>query len=236
MSWFSNTHKTRMPDAAEALPGRDAQMPVPDRHAVLGTPLQPPYPAGTEIAEFGMGCFWGAEKLFWQVLGVVTTAVGYSGGYTPNPTYEEVCSGRTGQIETVRVVFDPARVSYAELMKLFWEEHDPTQGMRQGNDAGTQYRSAILTHGEAQQREAEASRSTFQAQLNAAGHGTITTEIRPAPEFYFAEAYHQQYLYKNPNGYCPNHATGVTLPEGFFKSEGAARRVADAAKAIEQAR
>jgi peptide-methionine (S)-S-oxide reductase len=236
MSWFSDTHKSRMPDAAEALPGRDVPMPVPDRHAVLGTPLRPPYAAGTEIAEFGMGCFWGAEKLFWQVPGVVTTAVGYSGGYTPNPTYEEVCSGRTGQIEMVRVVFDPARVSYAELLKLFWEEHDPTQGMRQGNDAGTQYRSAILTHGEAQQREAEASRDAFQAQLSVAGHGTITTEIRPAPEFYFAEAYHQQYLSKNPGGYCPNHATGVALPEGFFKSAESARRVAEAAKAIEQAR
>jgi peptide-methionine (S)-S-oxide reductase len=237
MSWFSNTHKTRMPDAAEALPGRDAQMPVPDRHAVLGTPLQPPYPAGTEIARVRDGLFLGRREAVLagsrsrhygrRVLRRIHPRI---------PRTKRSAAAGPGQIETVRVVFDPARVSYAELMKLFWEEHDPTQGMRQGNDAGTQYRSAILTHGEAQQREAEASRSTFQAQLNAAGHGTITTEIRPAPEFYFAEAYHQQYLYKNPNGYCPNHATGVTLPEGFFKSEGAARRVADAAKAIEQAR
>jgi peptide-methionine (S)-S-oxide reductase len=183
-----------------------------------------------------MGCFWGAEKLFWVLPGVHTTAVGYSGGTTPNPTYEEVCTGRTGQIETVRVVFDPKVISYAALLKCFWEEHDPTQGMRQGNDAGTQYRSAILTHGDAQQHEAEASRDAFQALLSTAGKGTITTEIHPAGEFYFAEAYHQQYLDKNPNGYCPNHATGVTLPADFFKSVGAAERVADAARAIEQAR
>ena len=197
-----------MPKPNEVLPGRAEEMPVPARHAVLGAPLRPPYPAGTEIAEFGMGCFWGAEKLFWKMPGVVSTSVGYSGGSRPNPTYEEVCTGRTGHIETVRVVFDPTKISYGELLKVFWEEHDPTQGMRQGGDQGTQYRSAILTHGDAQQREAEASRDAFQARLKAAGHGTITTEIRPAPEFYFAEAYHQQYLEKNPNGYCPNHATG----------------------------
>ena len=167
---------------------------------------------------------------------MVSTAVGYAGGYTPNPTYEEVCTGRTGHIEVVRVVFDPARITYGELLKLFWEEHDPTQGMRQGGDNGTQYRSAILTHGDAQQREAEASRDAFQASAEAAGLGAITTEIHPAPEFYFAEEYHQQYLLKNPNGYCPNHATGVTLPADFFKSAGAAGRAADAAKAIEQAR
>ncbi len=235
MNWSVDPHKLKMPTPAEALPGRSEAMPVPDRHAVNGSSLRPPYPAATEIAEFGMGCFWGAEKLFWQQSGVVTTAVGYSGGYTPNPTYEEVCTGRTGHIETVRVVFDPKLVSYGELLKLFWEEHDPTQGMRQGGDQGTQYRSAILTHGEAQQREAEASRDAFQASLKAAGHGTITTEIHPAPEFYFAEAYHQGYLKKNPNGYCPNHATGVTLPADFFKSEASTQRVADAAAAIQKA-
>ncbi len=209
---------------------------MPARHAVLGGPIRPPYPAGTEIAEFGMGCFWGAEKLFWEAPGVVSTAVGYSGGYTPNPTYEEVCTGRTGHIETVRVVFDPAVTSYGELLKLFWEEHDPTQGMRQGNDQGTQYRSAILTHGERQQRVAETSRDAFQASVKAAGRGTIMTEIRPAPEFYFAEEYHQQYLQKVPNGYCPNHATGVTLPADFFRSETASQRAADAAAAIQKAR
>ena len=235
MNWFVDPHKLRMPGPDEALPGRPTAMPVPDRHAVLGAALRPPYPAGTEIAEFGMGCFWGAEKLFWQTPGVVSTSVGYAGGSTPNPTYEEVCSGRTGHIETVRVVFDSKVVSYGELLKLFWEEHDPTQGMRQGGDQGTQYRSAILTHGEAQQREAEASRDAFQASLKAAGHGTITTEIHPAPEFYFAEAYHQGYLKKNPNGYCPNHATGVTLPADFFKSEASTQRVADAAAAIQKA-
>jgi len=236
MSWFVDSKKMRLPSPNEVLPGRPQEMPVPARHAVLDAPIRPPYPAGTEIAEFGMGCFWGAEKLFWNTPGVVTTAVGYSAGGTPNPTYEEVCTGRTGHIETVRVVFDPKKISYGELLKIFWEEHDPTQGMRQGGDQGTQYRSAILTTREAQQREAEASRDAFQARLKAAGHGTITTEIHPAPEFYFAEAYHQQYLKKVPNGYCPNHATGVTLPADFFKSEGSAQRVADAAKAIEQAR
>jgi peptide-methionine (S)-S-oxide reductase len=183
-----------------------------------------------------MGCFWGAEKLFWQTPGVISTSVGYAAGSTPNPTYEEVCTGRTGHIEVVRVVFDPKLVSYGQLLKIFWEEHDPTQGMRQGGDKGTQYRSAILTLDEAQQREAEASRDAFQERLTAAGKGKITAEIRPAPDFYFAEDYHQQYLKKVPNGYCPNHATGVTLPADFFKSDGAARRVADAAKAIEQAR
>jgi peptide-methionine (S)-S-oxide reductase len=236
MNWFVDPKKMRLPSSNEVLPGRAREMPVPARHAVLDAPIRPPYPAGTEIAEFGMGCFWGAEKLFWKTPGVVTTAVGYSGGGTPNPTYEEVCTGRTGHIETVRVVFDPAQIPYGDLLKLFWEEHDPTQGMRQGGDQGTQYRSAILTHNGAQQREAEAAREAFQARLNAAGMGAITTEIRPAPEFFFAEAYHQQYLEKNPNGYCPNHATGVTLPADFFKSAGAARRAVDAAKAIEQAR
>jgi peptide-methionine (S)-S-oxide reductase len=236
MSWFVDSSKLRMPKPDETLPGRSESMPVPEHHAVNGAPLRPPYPAGTEIAEFGMGCFWGAEKLFWQTPGVVSTAVGYSGGPTPNPTYEEVCTGRTGHIETVRVVFDPERISYGNLLKLFWEEHDPTQGMRQGGDQGTQYRSAILTHGEAQQREAKASRHAFQARLSAAGKGTITTQIHPAPEFYFAEAHHQQYLKKVPNGYCPNHATGVTLPADFFRSETAAQRAADAAAAIQKAR
>jgi peptide-methionine (S)-S-oxide reductase len=236
MNWFVDPHKMRMPKPNEVLPGRAEAMAVPERHAVLGTPLRPPYPAGSEIAEFGMGCFWGAEKLFWQTPGVISTAVGYAGGLTPNPTYEEVCTGRTGHIEVVRVIFDPKLVSYGQLLKVFWEEHDPTQGMRQGGDHGTQYRSAILTHGEAQQREAEASRDLFQERLTAVGKGKITAEIRPAPDFYFAEAYHQQYLHKVPDGYCPNHATGVTLPVDFFKSAGAAVRVADAAKAIEQAR
>jgi peptide-methionine (S)-S-oxide reductase len=217
MNWFVDPKKTRLPSPNEVLPGRPTEMPVPVRHAVLDAPIRPPYPAGTEIAEFGMGCFWGAEKLFWKTPGVVTTAVGYSGGGTPNPTYEEVCTGRTGHIETVRVVFDPAQIAYGDLLKIFWEEHDPTQGMRQGGDQGTQYRSAILTHSDAQQREAEAAREAFQARLNAAGMGAITTEIRPAPEFFFAEAYHQQYLEKNPNGYCPNHATGVSCPVGVFK-------------------
>jgi peptide-methionine (S)-S-oxide reductase len=236
MSWFSDSAKTRMPSPDEVLPGRAEAMHVPDKHAVNGASIKPPYPEGTQIAEFGMGCFWGAEKLFWQTPGVVSTAVGYAAGMTPNPTYEEVCTGRTGHIEVVRVIYDPKLISYGELLKLFWEEHDPTQGMRQGGDQGTQYRSAILTHGDAQQREAEASRDAFQAGLTTTGMGKITTAIGPAPEFYFAETYHQQYLLKNPNGYCPNHATGVTLPTDFFKSAGSAARVADAARAIEQAR
>ena len=219
MNWFVDPHKLRMPSPNEALPGRAEAMRVPARHAVNGASLRPPYPAGTEIAEFGMGCFWGAERLFWQTPGVVSTSVGYAGGFTPNPTYEEVCTGRTGHIETVRVVFDPARISYGELLKLFWEEHDPTQGMRQGNDQGTQYRSVILTHGQAQQREAEASRAMFQERLAAAGLGRITTEILPAPEFYFAEEYHQQYLHKNPNGYCGLAGTGVSCPVGVLQSK-----------------
>jgi peptide-methionine (S)-S-oxide reductase len=219
MSWFVDPRKMRMPAPNEALPGRASEMPVPARHAVLGTSLRPPYPAGSEIAEFGMGCFWGAEKLFWQTRGVISTSVGYAGGLTPNPTYEEVCTGRTGHIETVRVVFDPKLVSYGELLKLFWEEHDPTQGMRQGGDQGTQYRSAILTSGDAQQREAEATRDAFQQRLTAAGLGKISTEIRPAAEFYFAEAYHQQYLEKNPNGYCGLAGTGVTCPVGVLKAD-----------------
>jgi peptide-methionine (S)-S-oxide reductase len=217
MNWFVDPRKTRMPAPNEVLPGRAEAMPVADRHAVLGTPLRPPYPAGSEIAEFGMGCFWGAERIFWQTSGVISTSVGYAGGFTPNPTYEEVCTGLTAHIEIVRVVFDPKLISYGQLLKLFWEEHDPTQGMRQGGDQGTQYRSAILTHGEAQQGEAEASRAVFQERLTAAGLGTITTEIRPAPDFYFAEAYHQQYLEKNPNGYCGLAGTGVSCPVGVLR-------------------
>jgi peptide-methionine (S)-S-oxide reductase len=235
MSWFFDSAKSRLPKPDEILPGREAEMPVPERHAVLGTPLRPPFPEGMQVADFGMGCFWGAEKLFWKIPGVYSTSVGYSGGFTPNPTYEEVCTGRTGHIETVRVVFDPTKTTYAELLKAFWEEHDPTQGMRQGGDHGTQYRSAILTHSDEQRREAEASRDAFQGRLNAAHMGTITTEIRPAADFFYAEAYHQQYLLKNPNGYCPNHATGVTLPADFFKSEASAKTVEEAAKAIRRA-
>jgi peptide-methionine (S)-S-oxide reductase len=200
-----------MPTAADALPGREQAIPTAERHFINGVNLKPPYPANTEIAEFALGCFWGEEKHFWQQPGVVVTAVGYQGGITPNPTYEEVCTGKTGHAESVRVVFDPSRISYEQLLKLFWEAHDPTQGMRQGNDRGTQYRSAIFTHGDAQARVAEASRDMFQAELSKAGYGQITTEILPAPEFYFAEDYHQQYLAKVPNGYCPVHATGVKL-------------------------
>jgi peptide-methionine (S)-S-oxide reductase len=208
--------------AEDALPGRSMRLRVPEKHEVLGTPLQPPYPAGTEVAEFALGCFWGAERTFWQTPGVVSTAVGYEGGFTPNPTYEEVCSGRTGHAETVRVVFYPARVSYGELLRVFWESHDPTQGMRQGNDVGTQYRSAIFTHSPAQQAAAEASRAAYQERLAEAGYGTISTEIAPAAEFYFAEDYHQQYLSdtKNPYGYCPDHGTGVSCPVGVVRADG----------------
>jgi peptide-methionine (S)-S-oxide reductase len=212
--------KSRMPTEAEALPGRQDPMPVPDRHAVLGTPIQPPFPAGLETALFALGCFWGEEKTFWQIPGVYTTAVGYAGGSTPNPTYEEVCSGRTGHAEAVLVVFDPAKVSYEELLQVFWENHDPTQGMRQGNDVGTQYRSAIWTSSAAQRKSAEASRDAYQEKLTAAGYGAITTEIADAPAFYYAEDYHQQYLHKNPYGYCPDHSTGVSCPVGLFASEG----------------
>lgn len=212
--------KTRMVRPGEALPGRATPLPVPSRHEVLDAPLQPPYPAGTEVAEFALGCFWGAERRFWQTPGVVSTAVGYEGGLTPNPTYEEVCSGRTGHAETVRVVFDPARVSYEDLLRAFWESHDPTQGMRQGNDMGTQYRSVIFYGSPAQQAAAEASRAAYQQRLADAGYGEITTEIVPAGEFYFAEGYHQQYLSanKNPNGYCPDHGTGVSCPIGVLKA------------------
>ena len=202
--------KAEMVDPAEALPGRSTPLPVAPTHAVLGTPLQPPFPAGTVEAQFGMGCFWGAERLFWKISGVVSTSVGYAGGYTPNPTYEEVCSGRTGHAEVVRVVFDPGRVSYDTLLKAFWERHDPTQGLRQGNDIGSQYRSVIFCTDETQLAAAQASRARYQEGLAAARLGAITTEIRPAPVFFYAEDYHQQYLHKNPDGYCGLGGTGVT--------------------------
>jgi len=203
-----------MIDAARALPGRDAQMPVPDRHEVLGTPLKPPFPEGIETAVFGMGCFWGAERMFWQAPGVYTTAVGYAGGYTPNPTYDEVCSGSTGHTEVVLVAFDPATTSYDEMLRIFWEGHDPTQGMRQGNDVGTQYRSGIYWAGEEQRAAAEASREMFGMRLQEQGYGEITTELAAAGPFYYAEDYHQQYLAKNPNGYCGLGGTGVSCPVG----------------------
>jgi peptide-methionine (S)-S-oxide reductase len=206
--------KPELPGPGEALPGRAERMPLPPRHAVLGHPLAPPFPAGLEQAVFGLGCFWGAERKFWQVPGVYTTAAGYAGGLTPNPNYREVCSGRTGHAEVVLVVFDPARVGYGELLRVFWEAHDPTQGMRQGNDVGTQYRSALYSYGDGQRRAAEASRRAFGERLRAAGFGPITTELREAPEFYYAEDYHQQYLDKNPGGYCGLGGTGVTCPAG----------------------
>jgi peptide-methionine (S)-S-oxide reductase len=201
--------KTTLPAAGEALPGRAEPMPVPEHHFVGGNRIVPPFPAGLELADFGLGCFWGAERVFWKLPGVYATAVGYAGGETPNPTYREVCTGRTGHAEVVRVVFDPSKISYADLLKVFWESHDPTQGMRQGNDVGTQYRSAVYTHGEAQRRLAEASREAYRAALAARGGGAITTEVRDAPPFYYAEEYHQQYLAKNPGGYCGLGGTGV---------------------------
>ncbi|XOV84721.1 MAG: peptide-methionine (S)-S-oxide reductase MsrA [bacterium] len=201
--------KLLMPSEQQALPGRSTAMPVPAQHFVSGRPLQPPFPDGMQQIQFGMGCFWGAERRFWQAPGVYVTAVGYSGGYTPNPTYEEVCSGATGHSETVLVVFDPAETSLAALLKLFWESHDPTQGMRQGNDLGTQYRSVIYTYSQAQADAVETSRAAYQAALTAAGFGEITTEIKAAPAFYYAEHYHQQYLAKVPNGYCGLNGTGV---------------------------
>jgi peptide-methionine (S)-S-oxide reductase len=206
-----------VPSPAEALPGRPDPIVVPGRHTILGTPLAGPWPEGTQTAIYGLGCFWGAEKAFWQLPGVVTTAVGYAGGATPNPTYDEACTGRTGHAEVVLVAFDPSRITYEQLLKTFWEDHDPTQGMRQGNDRGTQYRSIILTTTDEQARLAEASRAAYQAMLSAAGYGTITTEIAPAGPFYDAEDYHQQYLDKNrgPGAYCPDHRTGVKLPDDF---------------------
>jgi peptide-methionine (S)-S-oxide reductase len=204
-----------IPSPADALPGRDTPIRTAERHFVNGTSIKPPYPAGSELATFALGCFWGAEKLFWQTPGVLSTSVGYAGGSTPNPTYEEVCTGRTGHAEAVQVVFDPSVVSYEQLLKLFWEDHDPTQGMRQGNDRGTQYRSVIYTHSDAQRATAIASRDMYQRELTRAGYGQITTEIADAPTYHFAEDYHQQYLAKNVNGYCPNHETGVKLPDDF---------------------
>ena len=212
---FLFREKSKMIDPDRALPGRDTAMPVPARHDVLGTPLQPPFPEGLEQIVVGMGCFWGAERVFWQLDGVYTTAVGYAGGYTPNPTYEEVCSGSTGHTEAVLVVFDPARISRDEILRAFWENHDPTQGMRQGNDVGTQYRSAVYASDDGQLAAAEASRDAFQTALSTAGRGEISTEIRPAGPFYYAEAYHQQYLAKNPNGYCGLGGTGVSCPIGL---------------------
>src|SRR5437773_8275746 len=208
-------HQTRMPTAEDALPGRSQPMPVTETHLVLGTPLTPPFPDGMETAVFGMGCFWGAERKFWQADGVYTTAVGYAGGITPNPTYEEVCSGRTGHTEAVLVVYDPDRISYDDLLRIFWENHDPTQGMRQGNDTGTQYRSAIYWYGDPQRRTAGSSRAAFEQKLREAGYDAINTEIREAPGYYYAEDYHQQYRVKNPGGYCGLGGTGVPCPAGI---------------------
>ncbi len=213
MSWLS--HKARMPAAANALPGRSVRMPVPEKHFVLGTPLEPPFPDGHLLALFGMGCFWGAERKFWEADGVYSSSVGYAAGLTPNPSYEEVCSGSTGHNEVVRVIFDPTRSSYAKMLRIFWETHDPTQGMRQGNDVGTQYRSGIYVYGDAQSAAAKASRDAYQERLTEQGHGEITTEILEAPEFYYAEDYHQQYLAKNPAGYCGIGGTGVACPVGL---------------------
>lgn len=218
MSLFDIRKKHALPDAASALPGRDRGMPLPERHLVNGNPLRGPFPEGMQQAVFGMGCFWGVERLFWQLPGVYTTAAGYAGGLTPNPTYEEVCSGRTGHAEVVLVVFDPAVIAYADLLQQFWEGHDPTQGMRQGNDLGTQYRSVIHTFGDTQLDQALASRETFQQALQGAGYGAITTEILPAPPFYYAEDYHQQYLARNPGGYCGLAGTGVSCPAGLSLS------------------
>jgi len=215
---FLMRHKTTIPAREDALAGRPAPMAVPDRHAVLGTPLRPPFPEDTEQAVFGMGCFWGAERAFWRLSGMFTTAVGYAAGFTPNPTYEEVCSGRTGHNEVVLAVFRPAEISYEELLRTFWEGHDPTQGMRQGNDVGTQYRSGIYTFSNAQAQAAEHSRELFQQALTADGHGQITTEILAAPEFFYAEDYHQQYLHKVPGGYCGLGGTGVSCPVGIARA------------------
>ena len=208
------SRKTEMPTAATALRGRPQAMPIPDKHFVLGNPIAPPFADGLERAVFGMGCFWGAEKKFWQAPGVYTTAVGYAAGPTPNPTYREVCGGMTGHAEVVLVVFDPSKISYDELLRAFWESHDPTQGMRQGNDVGTQYRSGIYVYSPEQRRLAEASRDAYQRVLTKAGYRTITSEILDAPEFYYAEDYHQQYLAKNPDGYCGLGGTGVSCPVG----------------------
>jgi peptide-methionine (S)-S-oxide reductase len=222
VSLFGFGHdKTRVVAAADALPGRDTPIPVAGRHAVLDAPLAPPYPAGTKVAEFALGCFWGEERKYWEAEGVVSTSVGYAGGTTPNPTYEEVCSGMTGHAEAVRVVYDPAVTSYDRLLKIFWESHDPTQGMRQGNDIGSQYRSIIFYGDDQERAAAEASRDAYQKVLDRAGYGQITTEIIPRGAFYFAEDYHQQYLSdaKNPNGYCGAGGTGVACPIGVAPAE-----------------
>ncbi|MEV4180024.1 peptide-methionine (S)-S-oxide reductase MsrA [Streptosporangium canum] len=211
MGWLFGKDKTSMVSPENALPGRDTRMAVPARHAVLDAPLAPPYPEGSEIADFGLGCFWGAERKFWQTPGVVSTSVGYAGGHTRNPTYEEVCSGQTGHTELVRVVFDPSKVSYEELLRVFWEAHDPTQGMRQGNDVGTQYRSAVYFHSPEQEKAALTSRDAYQKVLTESGYGKITTEIAPAGDYFFAEDYHQQYLHRNKNGYCGIGGTNVKL-------------------------
>ncbi len=212
---FGLKKKTSLPSADEALPGRDTPMPVPERHFVLDAPLRPPFPEGLEQAVFGLGCFWGAERRFWQQPGVYTTAVGYAGGHTPNPDYREVCSGMTGHTEAVLVVYDPGKIGYEELLRVFWESHDPTQGMRQGNDVGTQYRSAIYVFDDGQKAAARASREAYARVLAEAGHGAITTEIADAGPFYYAEDYHQQYLAKNPGGYCGLGGTGVSCPTGL---------------------
>ncbi len=216
MGWLARRHGIPSPEAS--LPGRAERMRVPELHFVLGTRLEPPFPEGLELALFGMGCFWGAERKFWEAAGVYSTSVGYAAGATPNPSYEEVCSGRTGHAEVVRVVFDPERTGYAELLRIFWESHDPTQGMRQGNDVGTQYRSGIYPYDPAQREAALATRDAYQKQLEQAGYGAITTEILAAPEFYYAEAYHQQYLAKNPHGYCGMGGTGVACPVGALRT------------------
>jgi peptide-methionine (S)-S-oxide reductase len=216
---FLSPFKSEMVRPDRALPGRDQEIPVPARHAVNGNPLKGPWPDGFEQAVFALGCFWGAERKFWETPGVYTTAVGYAGGYTPNATYEEVCSGRTGHTEAVLVVYDPAKLSYEQLLKVFWETHDPTQGMRQGNDVGTQYRSAIYTFDDEQRRLAEASRAAYQERLSAEGYGPITTEVAEAPTFYYAEDYHQQYLHKVPNGYCGIGGTGVSCPVGLTAAD-----------------
>jgi peptide-methionine (S)-S-oxide reductase len=217
---FQRYKNLNLPTSAEALPGRDEAMPVAERHTVLGTPLRGPWPEGAQVAVFGMGCFWGAERLFWRIPGVISTAAGYSGGHTPNPTYEEVCSGHTGHAEVVQVVYDPAQVTYEDLLKVFWENHDPTQGMRQGNDVGTQYRSAIYATTDEQLTKARESREAFAPVVRDAGHGEISTEIDRLGAFYYAEDYHQQYLSdsKNPNGYCNHGPTGLTCPVGVART------------------
>ena len=217
--WWSSMDKMKMPSRSEALKGRAMKMPVPETHYVNGNLLNPPFPEGLEQVVFGMGCFWGAERVFWQTPGVYTTAVGYAAGHTPNPSYEEVCSGRTGHNEVVLVVFDPKLVSFEQILKVFWENHDPTQGMRQGNDVGTQYRSGIYVSSPEHKAAAEASKATFGAELKRAGYGAITTEILDAGEFYYAEDYHQQYLAKVPHGYCGLGGTGVTCPTGLVAAK-----------------